>query len=275
MDYQEIKGLKEAKMVRTIRRSLIGFVLFVLLMASFGTVDTGKVGVATRFGKVVYSRDPGLYLQVPIIDRMNSIDVKTRTIKKDQMAAASKDLQDVYIFAMVNYRIDKTKAVNIYSEFKSTENFEDDVIEPMIREVIKSISAEYTAEELVTKRAEYSDKVNKNLTDRMGQRYALLERVNITNFQFSKSFTEAIEAKVTATQNAEAARNKLAQVEFEAEQRIATAKAEAESIRIQAQAIQNQGGREYVSLKAIEKWDGKLPVQMIPGSTVPFININK
>ena len=72
-----------------------------------------------------------------------------------------------------------------------------------------------------------------------------------------------------------AAKNKLDQVQFEAQQTVATAKAQAEAIQIQAQAINSQGGADYVSLQAINKWDGKLPTQMVPGSTVPFINLTK
>lgn len=56
---------------------------------------------------------------------------------------------------------------------------------------------------------------------------------------------------------------------------MASAKAQAQAIQIQAQAINSQGGADYVSLQAINKWDGKLPTQMIPGSSVPFINVNK
>jgi hypothetical protein len=66
-----------------------------------------------------------------------------------------------------------------------------------------------------------------------------------------------------AQQTALKAENDLTRIKTEAEQRIA-----------QAQAITQQGGRDYVNLKAIEKWDGKLPQQMIPGSAVPFINVN-
>jgi hypothetical protein len=62
-------------------------------------------------------------------------------------------------------------------------------------------------------------------------------------------------------------------VKYIAEQTVATAKAQAESTRIQAQAIAQQGGKDYVQMKAIEKWNGVLPAQMIPGSTVPFINL--
>lgn len=78
---------------------------------------------------------------------------------------------------------------------------------------------------------------------------------------------------MTATQNALAAENNLKKVRFEAEQAVAKAKGEAEAIRIQVQAIQQQGGKDYVALKAIERWDGKLPTYMLGSNTLPFVNI--
>ncbi len=78
-----------------------------------------------------------------------------------------------------------------------------------------------------------------------------------------------------AQQQALKAANDLDRIKTEAEQRVAQATAEAEAIKIQAQAITQQGGRDYVQLKAVEKWDGKLPGQMIPGSAVPFIPLNR
>ena len=95
------------------------------------------------------------------------------------------------------------------------------------------------------------------------------------NFNFSPQFNSAIEAKVTAEQEALAAKNQLERVKFEAEQRITQAKGEAEAIRIQAQAITQQGGKDYVELKSVEKWDGVLPQYMLGGGAVPFINIGQ
>ena len=97
------------------------------------------------------------------------------------------------------------------------------------------------------------------------------EAVNIVNFDFSPSFNQAIEAKVTAEQNALAAKNKLEQIKYEADQNVARSEGEAKAIAIQAQAIQVQGGAAYIQLKALEKWDGKLPTIMGAGA-VPFIN---
>ena len=78
---------------------------------------------------------------------------------------------------------------------------------------------------------------------------------------------------MVAQQNALAAQNKLAQVQFEAQQRVAQAQGEADAIKIQVQAINQQGGQSYVNLQAISRWDGKLPVVMGSGA-MPFINMN-
>ena len=280
---EEINPLKVAKIVIY---SILGIILLAIVLSSFGTISAGERGVKTRFGAVVGTLQEGLYFKLPFFEKVAKMEVKTRTVNYDkngaegdsedtsQLSGASKDLQDVWIGVMVNYHINPEKVAEIFSQYRSVETYEANVIEPVIREVVKSTSAQYTAEELVTKRAEYSDKVNVILQERFMAKDSILERFSVTNFEFSRAFTQAIETKVTATQNAEAAKNKLEQIKFEAQQQIETAKAEAESIRIKAQAVTQQGGKDYVQLQAIEKWNGVLPNQMVPGSTVPFINLN-
>lgn len=271
---------------QVIKTTVIGLLIIVIVFGSFGTVNAGQVGVKTRLGKVVGTVSPGFYMKLPLAESVSKMDVKTRTINYDkagdngskpdttsQLFGASKDLQDVKIGVVVTYHIDPIKAREIYSQYSSVENYESNVVEPIVRQVVKSTSAEFTAEELVTKRSEYSDKVNATLSTQFTEKSSVLENFSVTNFEFSTEFSHAIESKVTATQNAEAAKNKLEQVKFEAQQTIETAKATAEAQRISSQALAAQGGSDYVQLKAIEKWDGHLPSQMIPGSTVPFVNV--
>lgn len=258
----------------------------VVVFGSFGTIATGERGVKTRMSAVVGTVEPGVYFKLPFFEDVHTMDVKTRTINYDkngqegdavdtsQLFGASKDLQDVKIGVVVTYNIDPTKVIDIFSQYKNVDAFEVTVTEPAVRKVVKSISAQFTAEELVTKRAEFGDKVTAVLTEEFASKSAILTGFSVTNFEFSAEFTRAIEAKVTATQNAEAAKNKLEQIKYEAQQTIETAKATAEAQRIQSQSLAAQGGEDYVQLKAIEKWNGILPVQMIPGSTVPFINLN-
>ena len=272
---------------KVITHTILGVIAVLLVLSTFGTIKAGEVGVRTTLGAVQGVQEPGLYFKLPFVQHVNKINVQTQTVNYDkngnegdsrdssELAGASKDLQDVKIGVVVNYHVDASKAAEIFSQYKSTDNFELNVVEPVIRETVKSTSAQYTAEELVTKRAEYSDKVNVLLTTKLQEKHAVLEKFSVTNFEFSPAFTQSIESKVTAVQNAEAAKNKLVQVQFEAQQQIEKAKAEAETIRIQAQAITQQGGKDYVQLKALEKWDGKLPSSMIPGGTVPFLDLSR
>jgi regulator of protease activity HflC (stomatin/prohibitin superfamily) len=281
------KETGELNMVKVVSHSILGIIGFILLMGTFGTVSAGQVGVKTNLGKVVGTVQPGIYFKLPIIQKVHKMSVKTLTVNYDkngaegdakdtsQLFGASKDLQDVSIGVMVNYHVDANKVQDIYSQYSSVENYQANVIEPVIREIVKTVSAQYTAEELVTKRSEYSDKVNATLATQFTEKNAILERFSVTNFEFSKAFSQAIESKVTAVQNAEAQKNKLEQVKYEAQQTVETAKATAEAQRISSAALAAQGGADYVQLKAIEKWNGQLPVQMIPGATVPFLNLTK
>lgn len=271
---------------KIIGHAILAILILIVVFGSFGTIKAGEVGVKTRLSAVVGTVNPGMYVKLPMIDQVHPMSVKTLTINYDKggdngenkqtdtnLFGASKDLQDVTIGVVVNYHVDASKVKEIYSQYSSVENYQSNVIEPMIREIVKATSAQYTAEELVTKRAEFSDKVNITLATQFIEKNAVMERFSVTNFQFSTGFSKAIEDKVTAVQNAEAQKNKLEQVKYEAQQTVETAKATAEAQRISAQALAAQGGADYVQLKAIEKWNGQLPIQMIPGSTVPFINM--
>ena len=272
----ETESVRNKKIITNIVIGIFVFVIIILGFGSFGTIDAGERGVHTRFSEVVGVKESGLYFKLPIIDSVRKFNVKTQVVvyeRENPLAAASRDLQDVQVATVVNYHLDPVSVGTIYSSYGKEDVFEENVIRPSVRDTVKATASQYTAEELVTKRAEFTEAVLAKLNERLSDNFVIVEGVNITNFQFSQSFTAAIEAKVTAEQNALAAKNKLEQIKFEAQQTIEKAKADAEAIRIQAQAITQQGGEEFVNLKAVEKWNGVLPTQMIPGSSVPFLNV--
>lgn len=260
---------------KAIGAGIVVFLILCVILGSFGIIQAGERGVKTRLGSVVGEVGTGLYFKLPFIEGVDKFSVKTLAVtwdKEDALAAATKDLQDVKISTVVNYHIDATKVTDIFSQYG--DNYQSIVIEPIIRDTVKGVSAQYTAEELVTKRAEVSDKVTSVLSQRFAEKFAVVENVNITNLEFSASFSQAIEAKATAVQNAEAAKNKLEQVKFEAQQAIETAKGQAEAIKIQAEAINSQGGADYVQLQAIKAWKGEVPQYMMSGAVTPFINLS-
>jgi len=236
-----------------------GLLALILIFGSFGTVDAGDRGVKVRLGNVVGIVEPGLYFKLPLIEHIYSIDVRTQGViyeRENPLTAASSDLQDVNVAVVTNYHVDPTKVAELYKQYRTLENHEEIVIRPIVRDTVKAISAQYEAGQLVTKRQEFAEKVAFKLNERLNGAFIVVEQSNITDIKFSTEFSKAIEAKVTAVQNAEASKNKLEQIKYDAQQTIETAKAQAEAIRIQAQAINSQGGADYVKLKAIEKWSG-------------------
>lgn len=257
--------------------ALIIIVLFVIILIAalnpLIIIPAGHRGVLMNWGAVsdqVFNE--GLHWRTPVMQSVAVIDVQ---IQKDEIkaSAASKDLQDVYTVAALNYHLDPVHVNSLYQKIGL--DYRARIIEPAIQEAVKAATARYTAEEAITKRAEVREDIKQLLKERLAREHLILDELSIKDFNFSANFNKAIEAKVTAEQEALEARNVLEKVKFQAEQRVAQAKAEAEAIRIQAESIAKQGGESYVRLKAIEKWDGKLPVQMIPAGAVPFIDLNK
>lgn len=249
------------------------FFLFLVIVLSFGFVPVGYRGVATRLGNVTGQiRGQGIFFKVPFIEGNKNIEVRVQK-KATKADSASKDLQVVSAEVALNFRLEPSLLVSLYQELGM--DFDDRIIVPALQESVKATTAKYTAEELITRRTEVREGIKLLMTQKMGNNGIIVEDFNIVNFDFSDSFNKAIEEKVTAEQNALASKNKLEQVKYEAEQRIAQAKGEAEAIKIQSEAIMSQGGANYVQLKAIEKWNGQLPQQFIPGQSLPFINLNR
>lgn len=248
---------------------IVIFLLF--LLNPFVTIGAGERGVVLEFG--AYNGEvlnPGFNLRTPIVQDIIKMDVQTQK-SEVSVSAASKDLQSVTATVAINFYPDPAKVGELYK--KVGLDFDNRIIAPAIQEAVKAVTARFTAEELITQRQEVKEQTKVVLAERLSRDYLIVEELAIVDFSFASSFDAAIEAKVTAEQDALAAKNKLEQVKFEAQQSIEKAKAEAESIRIQASAINAQGGADYVQLQAIGKWNGVLPAQMIPNATVPFLNL--
>ncbi len=276
MNYLTQSG--ELNVPKIVTHALIALVAVVALFNTLGTVNAGERGVKTRLGAVVGIVEPGLYFKVPFIEGVVKMDVRTQSLsasKEAPLSAASNDLQDTRLAIVVNYHIQPNQVVDIYQQYGTADTYYHNVVEPLIVATVKATASQYTAAEQIQNRLEMSAKALTALNTAFEGKNVAIEKADITDVSFSESFTQSIEAKVTAVQQAETAKNKLEQVKFEAQQTIETAKATAEAQRIQSASLAAQGGPDYVNLKAIEKWNGVLPTQMIPGSSVPFINVNK
>jgi regulator of protease activity HflC (stomatin/prohibitin superfamily) len=251
--------------VSTIVGSFIG-----LLFASYTIISAGHQGVQVTMGQVnMQTLNEGFHFVNPI---SNIYNVSVRVTKADlkNANAGTKDLQIVHTDIVVNYRLDGSKVAHVYKEFGL--ELEDKILMPAMNESFKAVTAHYNSEELVTKRDEVSHAIHDTLQDKVAKYGLIISEISLVNFGFSADYQAAIEQKVIATQQKLKAEQDLSRIQVESEQRIAKAKGEAEAIRIQAQAIQSQGGKDYVQLQAIGKWNGELPKYMM-GNATPMINL--
>ena len=262
---------------RVARRVAIGAVVLVAVfaLAPVAQVPNGHRGVMTTFGSpsdTLY--EPGLHFRWPIAQTMNSMDV--RILKGEgEGDAASKDLQSVHTRIAINYHLRPGSVLQAFRDIgPSTEIAADRIIVPATNEAVKAITARFTAEELITHRTEVRDEIGRLLREKMDRHGLALDEFAIVNFNFSKSFSDAIEAKVSAEQSKLKAERDLQRIQVEAQQKVASAKAEAEALALQRQEVTS----DLLALRRVEneraaiaKWDGHLP--QVSGGATPFINV--
>lgn len=252
------------------------FVAITVLVAvsPFTVIGAGEVGVVTRNGAVSRTLDAGLHGLTPLIEAVHHIDIQTQKEQADA-DAASKDLQKATATVAVNYNVQADKAADLYARIGM--DYKTKVIDPAIQEAVKAATANYTAEELITKRPAVTSDIKASLAKSLGEYDIAISGVSIVNFEFSGTFNAAIEAKVTAEQNALAAKNKLEQIQYEAQQTVATAEATAKRIRLESDAANNE---KYIQLKQLEvqakfaeKWNGALPTNLYGSAPIPFLQL--
>ena len=242
-----------------------------IIVESLTIVPAGYIGVQQTLGSVnMETLGEGLHVVNPI-SHVSDVDVRVVKAQLEKANGGTKDLQVVHTDIVVNYRIDGTKAAHIYKEFGL--DLQDKILIPAINESFKAVTAHYNSEELITKRDEVSAAIEQELQQKVAPYGLSVSSISLVNFGFSAEYQAAIEQKVIATQSTLKAEQDLKRITIEAQQAIAKAKGEAEAIAIQSQAINAGGGKDYVNLKAVEKWDGKLPNTM--AGTVPFVNVGK
>lgn len=255
--------------------AVVALLVVAAFFQSYVVVDAGHVGVVTQFGAVTGTTyDPGFHLKMPFVQEVELFDVRTQ---KDQVeaTAASKDLQSVKSVIALNYHLDATQASNVYQSIGTL--YKERVVDPAIQEAFKSATAQFTAEELITKRTEVKALAQSTLAEQLKRSHVIVDDLNIVNFDFSEDFNTAIEAKQVASQQVLKAKQDLERARVEAEQRVVEAQARADSQLIEANAaakaqqLQQQSLTElYIQNKAVDKWDGKMP-QYNGGGTLPFI----
>ena len=246
--------------------AVAGIIILIIVGSSFRTIGPGERGIVfSQFGGVKdVILDEGIRFKIPFVEDIIKADVRIQKAQTE-VSGASKDLQTVSSTIAVNYHVDPSKVNKVFQEIGLA--FKERVIDPAVQEAVKAASAQFTAEELITRRSEVKDQIKESLAKRLLVFNIIVDELNIVDFSFSQQFNTAIEAKQTAEQQSLKAKWDLGRVKIEAEQKITQAKAEAESQRLQKETI----SPIILQLRAIEKWDGHFP--LVVGQAMPFIDI--
>lgn len=273
-------------------------VLLIAALAVLGSltvvIESGHVGVVRSFGAVQPDPLPeGLHFKKPFIDQVEQMDIRL-TASHGKATAASRDLQTVTTEVTTQYSLNGQLAPLTYQRIGNLGKVSAALVEPGIQECVKSVTAKFTAEELVTKREVVKTQIqqalesflNHTLKEKGVEGAIVIANIAITDFDFSEEFNRAIESKVKAEQEALQAKNvklmRVTQAEAAAAQRQLEADAEAYSTTVQskarAEAIQRESealkqSPELIKLRTVEKWDGVLP-RISGGGVVPFLNVD-
>lgn len=215
--------------------TLISIFLLITVFCSFQTIKSGEVGLRVRFGKIIDSNlSEGFNFKIPYIEKIVKVNIKVQKVELTT-AAASKDLQDINTNLAINYRVLSEEASNLYKTVGNA--YEEIILVPVIEESLKAIISNYTAEETITKRSEVSSKCLEELQDKVEKYGIVIDNFNIINLSFSEEYSKAIEEKQVA------------------EQKLATAKLEAEALIVEAEATKeaNELLKQSLTDELIEK----------------------
>ena len=275
LEREESRAAEEKALRKKITRYAVlgvaAIFLLITLLGCFTIVRAGHTGVAVTLGKVQEGvLQEGIHFKAPFVQKIVKIDNRIQKLEVNT-EAFSKDLQSVKTVLAINYRVDTAKSNSVYKNIGA--DYEKVLVVPAVNEVLKAITAKYTAEESVTNRNLISDGLVVGLNEKLNEIGLYVTDVNIIDFDFSDAFINAIEEKQVAQQ-------KLLKAETEKQTAITNAKAKAESMKIRAEAEAEANRKISQSLtdkiienKKVEKWDGSLPKYMVGEESGALFNI--
>lgn len=237
---------------------VIGFFLLLgVIFGSFVVVKSGYVGVTTTLGKVTGEMQPGFNWKIPFVQHVTQMNVQVQKEQTDA-AAASKDLQTVDTVVALNYHLDHSQVSNVYVNLSP--DYSNRIIDPAIQETLKAVTATFDAEDLLVSRQEVSKETDIELIQKLQPRGIIVDQVSIINFKFSPEFSQAIEQKQVAQQDAQRAQYTLQKAQLDAQ-----------ANQVQQAALTDQ----ILEQQAIAKWNGVMPTTVGGSSTIFSIPVGK
>lgn len=281
-----------------------GIVALIVVFSGFYTIDEGEVGVVLRNGAIVGTAAPGLHLKLPIVDAVHEISVRTESQRYENVQSYSKDIQAASLNIVVNFHASSADAARIYAEYGSIDAAVSRVLTPMVMNDIKIVFGRYNAATAIADRGAMVIEMDTAIREGLKDTGLELESLQLENIDFSDAFEQSVEQRMLAEVEVARRQQQLAQEKVQADILRTQATADADQVRLaaagkadatrsqaeaDAAAIRLRGDAEAASIAArgaailanpllidltkAERWDGALPTTMIPGSTVPFIQV--
>ncbi|MBD2775941.1 prohibitin family protein [Iningainema tapete] len=244
--------------------------LITIFLTPFVIVDAGQRGVLMQFGQVQDNiLGEGIHVIIPIVNTVKKLSVRVQN-QELSAEASSKDLQDVFTDVALNWHILPQEVNGIYQQIGEEKAVIERIINPAIEEVLKAVMAKYTAVEIITKRGEVKAEVDEALTQRLVNYHIAVDDISLVHVHFSQRFSDAVEAKQVAEQEAKRAEFIAVRAAKEAQANVNIAQGEAEAQRL----LKENLTPDLLKRQAIEKWNGKLP--LIVGNGEPkFFDLNE
>lgn len=275
--------------------AIVGAASFCTIFGSWYTIDQTERGVVLRNGKIVDVAEPGLHFKLPFVMDIARISTQSHKVGFDKLDAYSNDQQPATIKVSVNYSVNPARVAEVYATSRNLESLVSRYLLTSVPEQAENTFGRYTAVSVVQNREKFVADLNTALRKKLqGVNSPLtIDSVNVENIVFSPKYEASVEANMqaevaintrrqnleTEKVNADIERTKAQGL---ADAQLAQAKAEAQAVTLKGNAVAAvlrmkgealRDNPQLAQLMAVEKWDGVLPKQQVPGSSVPFVKI--
>ena len=276
---------------------IFGFAAMIAMSTIFSScerIDAGHVGVKVNLygnGKGVddVTECAGLVFYNPLSTRIYEFPyfvqhkeyVKTEDMD-NSFVVNSRDGSEFHVSPMINYTVQRDKIPYVFAKYRrSLEEIEDGFIKTAIYDAFRMTANSYTAEELVSNRQEFENRVKRTLDSAILKEGFVISQLT-SNLGYPESFKNAIINKNNAVQAALMAENQVKTAEAQAKIKVATAEGNAQAMLTEVRAKAEANKLEQASLTPmllqkqwIEKWDGALPTTQLASGTGMMMNMNK
>jgi regulator of protease activity HflC (stomatin/prohibitin superfamily) len=271
---------------------VVALIAIIVFCGSWYTIDQGERGVILRNGAIVGTAEPGLGFKIPLIDKVISISTQAQSRVYKEVAAYSKDQQTAIMNVSVSYNLPSNQVETIYSEFGGSDGIVNRLLDRQVSKSLEEVFGRFNAVTAIQDRARLGSELQTAIQSAVVGPI-IITGVQIENIDFSDVYENSIEQRMLAEvavqkaeqvaeqekveaeivvikANAQAAAT-VAQAEAKAKSTRLAGEAEADAIKVKSQALSENPA--LIALTQAERWDGVLPTTMIPGGSVPFLQL--